>query len=166
MSDLICNATPLIAFARINQLPLFEQIVGSVLIPTAVATELSVYGAQGAGAVILAEHSWIQVRSLTSRQQVDLLLPTLDLGEAEVIALALEVKASLVLMDELTGHKVAESVGLSVTGSVGLLIRAKQKKLVPSIRPLLSKCVWLESTTASALFKPYCARLASKQLVE
>jgi len=139
MSDLICNATPLIAFARIAQLPLFEQIVGSVLIPDAVAAELSAYGTQGEGAVVLAEHSWIQVRSLTSRQQVDLLLPTLDLGEAEVIALALEVKAPLVLMDELTGRKVAESVGLSVTGSVGLLIRAKQKKLIPAVRPLIEQ---------------------------
>lgn len=139
MSDLICNATPLIAFARIAQLPLLEQVVGAVVIPAAVAAELSAYGEQGVGAVVLTEFPWIQVRSLASRQQVNLLLPTLDLGEAEVIALALEVKAPLVLMDEQTGRKVAESVGLKVTGSVGLLIRAKQKGLIPAIRPLLEQ---------------------------
>lgn len=139
MSDWICNATPLIAFARIGELSLLEQVVGSLTIPAAVAAELSAHGAQGVGAVVLGDHPWIQVRSLASRQQVTLLLPTLDLGEAEVIALALEVKAPLVLIDEQTGRQVAKSVGLNVTGSVGLLIRAKQQKLIPVIRPLVEQ---------------------------
>jgi uncharacterized protein len=139
MSDWICNATPLIAFARIGELSLLEQVVGSLTIPAAVAAELSAHGAQGVGAVVLGDHPWIQVRSLASRQQVTLLLPTLDLGEAEVIALALEVEAPLVLIDEQTGRQVAKSVGLNVTGSVGLLIRAKQQKLIPAIRPLVEQ---------------------------
>lgn len=139
MSDWICNATPLIAFARIGELSLLEKVVGSLTIPAAVAAELSAHGAQGVGAVVLGDHPWIQVRSLASRQQVTLLLPTLDLGEAEVIALALEVEAPLVLIDAQTGRQVAKSLGLKVTGSVGLLIRAKQQKLIPAIRPLVEQ---------------------------
>lgn len=65
------------------------------------------------------------------------LLPTLDKGEAEVIALALEQQADLVLNDELTGRKVAESLDLPILGSVGILIRAKQMNLITQVKPLL-----------------------------
>ncbi len=58
-----------------------------------------------------------------------------------MIALALEQHAHLVLLDELTGRKVAESLQLSVLGSVGILIRAKQMNLIPAVRPLLEKMV-------------------------
>ena len=69
--------------------------------------------------------------------RVRLLLPTLDQGEAEVIALALEQQARLLLIDELTGRKVAESLQLPVLGSVGILIRAKQLGLIRSVKPYI-----------------------------
>ena len=58
-----------------------------------------------------------------------------------MIALALEQHAQLVLLDELTGRKVAESLQLPVIGSVGILIRAKQMQLIPAVRPLLEQMV-------------------------
>lgn len=140
MSEIICNATPLIAFSRISQLSLLQQVVQRIVIPQAVADELLAYvSAQGVGSVNLEQESWIQTRLIKDRQQVNLLLPTLDLGEAEVIALALENQASLVLMDELTGRQVAQSLGLKITGSIGLLIRAKQQGLIPAIKPLIEQ---------------------------
>ena len=114
-------------------------MVGHLTIPTAVANEISVYGQGKTGAIDLSQESWIQVQSLQSRQQVQLLLPTLDLGEAEVLALALEINASLVLLDELTGRKVAESLNLKVTGSIGVLIHAKQMGYITTIKPLLDQ---------------------------
>ena len=117
---------PLIAFAKIAQLQLMQQIVGQLIIPDAVAMEISAYTPSGPGAIILADEPWIEIKPLQSDTQLKLLLPTLDRGEAAVIALALERNADLVLMDELTGRKVAESLQLKVTGSVGLLIKAKQ----------------------------------------
>ncbi|WP_416666598.1 DUF3368 domain-containing protein [Egbenema bharatensis] len=122
MTNIISNATPLIAFARIGQLPLLQKVAGKLLIPTAVAEEITTYSGTTTGQIHLPQESWIQVESLQSEDQMRLLLPTLDRGEAAVIALALEKRASLVLMDELTGRKVAESLQLRVTGSVGLLI--------------------------------------------
>jgi uncharacterized protein len=139
MSRIISNATPLITFARINQLPLLQQVVGTLIIPTAVADEISVYVQGKPGAIDLNQEPWIQPQSLQSRQQVQLLLPTLDLGEAEVIALALESQAPLILMDELTGRKVAESLNLKVSGSIGVLIRAKQLGYLPEIKALIAK---------------------------
>lgn len=137
MTDIICNATPLIAFARIGQLSLMNKVVGQVVIPEAVAEEIANYEGTLQGRINLSQESWVQVESLQSGEQMQLLLPILDRGEAEVIALALEKRAKLVLIDELTGRKVAESLQLKVTGSVGLLIRAKELGEITAVKPLL-----------------------------
>jgi predicted nucleic acid-binding protein len=97
------------------------------------------YGGGRRGAINLSQETWISIASVQSPQQVSLLLPILDRGEAEVIALALELRPKLVLMDELTGRKVAESLDLKVCGSVGLLIKAKQMGEIPAVKPLLDE---------------------------
>ncbi len=79
--------------------------------------------------------------SLNYESFVRLLLPTLDQGEAEVIVLASEQSARLVLIDELTGRKVAESLHLNVSGSVGILIRAKQLGEIPAVKPFLDEMI-------------------------
>lgn len=138
---IVSNATPLIAFARIQRLDLLHQVVGVLVIPDGVADEIRGHRGGKYGEINLVRESWITVQTVQSAAQVQLLLPTLDQGEAEVIALALEQHAHLVLIDELTGRKVAESLQLHVLGSVGILIRAKQMKLIPSVRPLLEEMV-------------------------
>jgi len=135
----ICNATPLIAFARINRLELLRKVAGNLIIPEAVAREIADYEGKGKAAIALSKETWISIASVQSEQQVRLLLPTLDRGEAEVIALALERGPKLVLMDELTGRKVAESLDLKICGSVGLLIRAKQTGEIAAVKPLLDE---------------------------
>jgi predicted nucleic acid-binding protein len=85
---IISNATPLIAFAKIGQLALLQKIVTNLVIPKAVADEISTYPQGQPGFIDLQQESWIGVQSITSEQQVSLLLLKLDRGEAEVIALA------------------------------------------------------------------------------
>jgi predicted nucleic acid-binding protein len=138
---IICNATPLIALARIGQLALLRKVVGTLVIPEAVAREISVYSDIQHGVIDLAQEPWISVQTVQSEAQVHLLLPTLDRGEAEVIALALERAAGLVLIDELTGRKVAESLHLTVSGTVGILIRAKQMGEISAVKPLLEEMI-------------------------
>lgn len=135
---IVSNATPLVAFARIGRLALLHRIVGQLVIPEAVAEEISGYAGHR-GAIDLFRETWIDVQPLQSRQQLQLLLPMLDQGEAEVIALALERKTRLVLIDELTGRKVAESLNLNVCGSVGLLIQAKQLGEITAVGPILNE---------------------------
>jgi hypothetical protein len=135
---IISNATPLIAFAKIGQLSLLQKMVNNLVIPEAVANEISAYPQGQPGFIDLQQETWIGVQSITSEQQVSLLLPKLDRGEAEVIALALERQAHLVLIDELTARKVAESLNLNVSGSVGILIRAKQIGEIVVVKPLLN----------------------------
>jgi len=136
---IISNATPLIAFARIGRLELLKKVVENLIIPQAVAHEITEYTQTKRGVIDLSQEAWIIVQSVQSQQQVRLLLPTLDRGEAEVIALALERQPQLVLIDELTGRKVAESLNLNVSGSVGILIRAKQMNEIPAVKPFLTE---------------------------
>ena len=134
---IISNATPLIAFAKIGQIALLQKIVKNLVIPEAVADEISAYPQGQPGFIDLKQETWIGIQSITTEQQVSLLLPKLDRGEAEVIALALERQAQLVLIDELTARKVAVSLNLNLSGSVGILIRAKQVGEIVAVKPLL-----------------------------
>lgn len=135
---IISNATPLIAFARIDRLDLLRKVVGKLVIPVAVEQEISGYIQNKPGVIDLSKETWITVQAVASPQQVQLLLPTLDYGEAEVIVLALEKNARLVLIDELTGRRVAQSLGLTITGSIGVLIQAKQIGEIKAIKPFLN----------------------------
>lgn len=134
---IVSNATPLIAFAKINQLSLLKKIVGNLVIPAAVAREISTYPVGKSGFIDLQQETWINVRSLASDQQVNLLLPILDRGEAETIALGLEEQAKLVLIDELSGRKVAQTLNLNISGAVGILILAKQVGEIAAVKPLI-----------------------------
>jgi hypothetical protein len=134
---IISNATPLIAFAKIGQLSLLQKMVKNLVIPEAVADEISAYPQGQPGFIDLQQETWLCVQSITSEQQLSLLLSKLDRGEAEVIALALERQAQLVLIDELTARKVAVSLNLNLSGSVGILIRAKQVGEIVAVKPLL-----------------------------
>ena len=136
---IISNATPLIAFARIGKLALLKKVVGSLVIPTGVADEIVAYEQEKQGSIALEKETWIQTKHVQSEQQIKLLMPTLDRGEAEVIALSLESQAQLVLMDELTGRKVAESLNIKVTGSIGVLIRAKQLGEITAVEPYVQQ---------------------------
>jgi predicted nucleic acid-binding protein len=138
---IICNATPLIAFARIQRLDILQQTVGTLVIPEGVAKEVRGYRGGYYAEIILDDEPWITVQALRAPAQVQLLLPVLDQGEAEVITLALEQNADLVLIDELTGRKVAQSLQLQVIGTVGILIRAKQMGIIPAVKPILEKMI-------------------------
>lgn len=69
---------------------------------------------------------WIQVQEASNEPLAQLLKQTLDRGEAEAISLAIELEADWTLLDEREGRKVAKSLGLNVTGILGILLRAKQ----------------------------------------
>jgi len=63
----------------------------------------------------------------------------LDAGEAEALALAEELHADLILVDELAGREVARQCGFTVLGTLGILVRAKQQKMCPAVEPLLDR---------------------------
>ena len=133
----VANAGPLITLARIDHLDLMPKMYGQVSIPPAVQREVINFGLQRPGATEIKEASWIQVVQIQDTIALNLLRERLDLGESEAIVLALDIQADLLLIDEARGRRVAEARGLNKTGTVGTLILAKQRGLIPAITPLL-----------------------------
>jgi uncharacterized protein len=133
---IVSNATPLIAFARIGELALLERTVHHVTLPETVWDEVTAVTTHP-GAEAIGQASWIAVHAVTSVPAE--LLALLDRGEAEVIALAEELKAQEVLLDERAARAIAITRGLPVIGTAGLLVRAKDRGFIPSVRPFLTR---------------------------
>ena len=79
------------------------------------------------------------VRSVSDRALVAELRQRIDEGESEAIALALEIRADFVLIDDAAGRLVADEVGLRPIGALGVLLRAKRSGLIPRICPLMDR---------------------------
>ncbi len=63
----------------------------------------------------------------------------IDKGESSAIALALETPNSVVILDDYKARKIAERLGITLTGTIGVIIKAKLNRVIPSIKPLLEK---------------------------
>ncbi len=142
MDLVISDASTLIHLAKINRLALLKEFFECLTIPPAVWREVVEQGKGRAGVhEIKRAHQagWIKVVTPTERALIKLLQRDLDDGESEVIALAIEKKAQLLLLDESDARRTADLYGLSKTGIIGLLIRAKQAGYIDSLKPELNK---------------------------
>jgi predicted nucleic acid-binding protein len=156
-SPVVADTSPLISLDACNQLSLLRKLYGSVVVPRAVEQELSVGGTTGLPKGLARAHrKWIGVRTLGAPPP-SALVAALDIGEAEVIALALEVGSPLVLLDETAARKIARARGLQVMGAIGVLRRAKNKGLLPAVKPsidlMLSRGVQLGSDLIDAVLR-------------
>ena len=133
----VCDSTVLIGLCRIGKLELLQDVFGQISIPKAVFAEVTEKGLNRPGAKSLIEADWIKVTEIKDRSQVTFLLGTLDKGEAEVLALAKEFKADLILLDEGKARKIAVIAGFDVMGLLGLFLLAKKTGLVQRIGPLI-----------------------------
>ena len=145
----VVNATPLIALSLINQLELLNQLFDEVIIPDGVYQEVAISGASKPGAVELKNASWIQVQSVTPSSTIEPLLLGLDRGELEVILLAVSIKPDWVIIDEKLARRVAKVMGLSVKGTVGILLAGfyagylSQKETLDSLQELVNNGIRL-----------------------
>lgn len=133
----VSDTSPINNLAAINQLDLLCQLYSTVIIPEAVYRELTDPDFPVAGATEVQTFDWIQTRRVNNRAVVDALQNELDIGEAEAIALALELSAEQVLIDERLGRIVAARLNLRYTGILGILIEAKSQGLIPVVKPQL-----------------------------
>jgi predicted nucleic acid-binding protein len=124
----VSDSTPLIALARINRFHLLQELFGKLIIPSAVYSEVVTASKGRVGSEELKNSDWIQCCEVINRDLVTFLKISLDEGEAEAIALAQEISADLLLMDDGDGRHISESVGIKITGTVGLLLRYYQGK--------------------------------------
>jgi len=117
---------------QVDQIGLLRQLYEEIIVPQAVLDELS----HDAAPVSVREWTlclpdWVKVRIALARP--DLELSRLDVGEQEAILLALELRANRLLIDELRGRAEANRRGLSVTGTLGVLMLAGKLGMIEPV---------------------------------
>lgn len=139
----VSNTSPILNLAIVNQLERLRQQFSNIQIPNAVLDELRIEEERpGSQAIRIAVASgWIQVHRVQNTALVQLLQQTLDRGESEAIALAIDLNADWTLLDEREGRKVAKSLGLKVTGILGILLRAKQSGELDSLNLVITELI-------------------------
>ncbi len=139
MLKVVSNSSPLIHLAKIGLLDLLAEQFNQILIPKAVWKETVEEGGDEPDAKIIAQASWIKVEKVSSSPLFTTLLALLDKGEAEAIALAIEIGADLILLDESDARRIAEFYNLKKTGLIGVLIKAKWQGRISSLKIYLDQ---------------------------
>ncbi len=146
-SPIVVNTGPIVALDACGQLDLLRRLHRPVVVPATVIDELVRGQPERPGQAVGEEPPpWLEVEA-PSPPAPALLAEYLDPGEAEVIAVALDRSIPLVALDERRGRVVARTLGLAVTGSLGVLLRAKREGLLEEVRPCLEDMrehgIWL-----------------------
>ncbi len=124
ISDISC----FIVLSNINELDLLQKLYGQITTTIEIVTE---YGE--------ALPEWVTIENVKDTHRQELLEMHPDTAEASVLALALETPDSTIITDDYHVRKIAEKLKLNYTGTIGVIIRAKLKGIIPLIRPLLAK---------------------------
>jgi len=139
-SDIVVvNTTPLLYLASIDQFELLRTFYQIVYLPEAVGNEILAGGSGSFGFGEFQKSGWIKTRAITNTAAKNYLLIELDEGEAEVIVLAEELHANLIILDDNLARQIARLRGFKITGTLGILMAAKQQGLLPAVKPFLDR---------------------------
>lgn len=128
MLKVIVNSTPIILLCGIGKLDILRKLYREITIPTAVYQEVTAMEDSACMAVRNAG-SWIHIESIRDSTEKKMYKAKLHAGEVEVMILAQEQKADLVIIDDNAAKKTAKYLGLTVTGTLGILLKAKGRGL-------------------------------------
>ena len=138
MPDLICDTSPIQYLHQLDLLHVLPTLADQVFIPPAVVEELSVGRSWGINLPDIEKLDWISIHPPVSIQALPL-VTDLGPGETEVLMLALEQPEAVVVIDDALARRVAETLGLKFTGTLGLLLDAKRSGLISKIAPYLDR---------------------------
>lgn len=125
---IISDTSCFIILTNINELDILHKVYQKILTTQEIAIE---YGE--------ALPDWVEIVTVKDKYRQQLLEMQLDKGESSAIALALETPDSTVILDDYKARKIAQQLGIIYTGTIGVIIKAKLKEIIPSIKPLLEK---------------------------
>lgn len=139
----VSDTSAITNLAAINQIRLLPLLYQKVVIPEAVYRELVDIKPPVPGSAEVQSATWLEVKLVINHEVTERLQNEikLDLGESEAIALALEIGASILLIDERRGRAEANRLGIKITGILGILIEAKQKNLIVAVKPLMDDLI-------------------------
>lgn len=145
MLKVVSNTTPIISLLKIDKLSILKDLYTEIYVPKEVYNELE-NGKRKGYYTDLSKINWIKIKEIKDKKSLSYFLD-LDKGEAETIVLANEIEADLTIIDETLGRYHAKNANLKITGTLGILLKAKKTGHIEKIKPLLfdlkNKGVWL-----------------------
>jgi predicted nucleic acid-binding protein len=133
LPKVVCNSSPLIHLARIGKLELLGDFFEEVLIPEAVHRECVIDGKDRDDAKKIKRASWIKITKIKNIELKKALNTFLDEGESEAIILALQEAADFILLDDYEAREFARIYTLNITGTIGVLLKAKYAGRISSL---------------------------------
>lgn len=154
---IVSNSTPLIALSRIGRLDVLRDLFEEILVPSEVYDELVVKGKDRPGSEAVATAVWIRRRVVQDASlTADLGSRGLGRGEADAVALARETN-SICLTDDLAAIAAAKSLGVPARRTLNMLLAAKTKGFVPSLREVMDALrkhsFWIDDATYDQVLK-------------
>ena len=125
---IISDTSCLILLEKIGELDILHKLFGTIITTMEVAEEF--------GQTL---PSWFELRQPTDKNYQSIIEASVDKGEASAIALAIELDDCLLIIDDLKGRKFAHQLGLTIIGTIGVIVDAKLVGIIPSVKPILAK---------------------------
>jgi len=125
---IISDTSCFIVLSNINELEILQKVYNKIITTSDIVSE---YGD-------VLPH-WVEIQNAEDKYSQQLLEMQIDKGEASAIALAMENTGCTLILNDYKARKIAEKLGIDITGTIGVIIKAKLKGIIPSIKPLLEK---------------------------
>jgi len=136
----IADTTCFIILSNIKELDHLQKVYGNIITTPEIAREF--------GELL---PNWVSIKSPEDHQKQQILELQVDKGEASAIALALESPETIIILDDLQARRLAEQLGISITGTLGVIVKAKLNGIIPSIKPILTKIKQTDFRISAAL---------------
>lgn len=132
----VVNASPLILLGKIGHVALLSELSEELIVPAVVAREV---GAKPGGEPVLAELNSLPNARIEAEIAIssELAVWNLGRGESQVLALAGATPGSRAVLDDLEARRCAQSLGLPLIGTLGVILRAKSKGIITAARPVI-----------------------------
>ncbi|MEK8020542.1 MAG: DUF3368 domain-containing protein [Candidatus Parabeggiatoa sp.] len=128
MPKIISDASCLIALDNIGLISVLKELYEKIYITQEVYSEFG-----------QSIEDWIEIKPVENKNYVLLLNQLVDLGEASTIALSLELTDNVMILDDKKARTLANNLNLKFTGLLGVILKAKQQKIIPSVFDVLNK---------------------------
>lgn len=138
MRRVVVNTTPLIALSEIGKLNILKDMYGEIFIPKAVYDEVKL---EPAYSEVNSSLDWINVVDIDNNVYAKMFSTRLHAGEVEAIMYAIDTKADLIVLDDKLARKTAKYMGLTVTGTLGVVIKAKEIGYIEAVKPIMNMLI-------------------------
>jgi predicted nucleic acid-binding protein len=125
---IISDTSCLILLDKIGELSILNKLFGNITTTSEVAEEFG-----------QPLPPWFEIKEPSDKNYQAIIEASVDKGEASAIALAIELDDCLLIIDDLKGRKFANQLGLTIIGTIGVIVDAKLAGIIPSVKPILSK---------------------------